>query len=91
MILIKLISIHDQVTCLVDVGKAMDIIYLGFSKAFDTIFRSTLLKKLGQVHPLLDKNCLDGWAQSCSEWFCIQLMSWHQWYPPGICVGASSV
>lgn len=26
----------DQVTCLVDEGKAADIVYLDFSKAFDT-------------------------------------------------------
>lgn len=61
--LINLISFHDQVTCLMDVGKAMDIVYLDFSEVFDTISHSTFLEKLGKVHPLLDKNCLHGQAQ----------------------------
>jgi len=40
------ISFYDQVTCLVDEGKAVGIIYPDFSKAFDTVPHSTLLEKL---------------------------------------------
>uniref|UniRef100_A0A8B9BNZ0 Reverse transcriptase domain-containing protein n=1 Tax=Anser brachyrhynchus TaxID=132585 RepID=A0A8B9BNZ0_9AVES len=40
------ISFYDKVTRLVDEGKAVDVAYLDFSKAFDTIFNSILLKKL---------------------------------------------
>ncbi|GAB0192783.1 hypothetical protein GRJ2_001743600 [Grus japonensis] len=36
--LTNLISFYDKVTCLVDEEKAADVVYLDFSKAFDTIF-----------------------------------------------------
>ena len=42
--LTNLISFHDKVTRLVDEGKAVDVVYLGFSKAFDTVSHSILLK-----------------------------------------------
>jgi len=44
--LTSLISFYDQVTRLVDEGKAVDVIYLGFSKAIDTVPHSILLEKL---------------------------------------------
>lgn len=42
----KLISFYGKVTCLVDEGKDVDVVYLNFTKAFDTVFlywRSWLL------------------------------------------------
>jgi len=63
--LTNLISCYDKVTCLVDEGKAVDIFYLGISKAFDTVPHSNLLEKLA-THGLDGctlrwiKNWLDG-------------------------------
>ncbi|PKU31106.1 rna-directed dna polymerase from mobile element jockey-like [Limosa lapponica baueri] len=64
----NLISFCDKVTRLVDEGKAVDVVYLDFSKAFDTVFHSILLEKLA-AHGLDGntlrwvKNWLEGQAQ----------------------------
>ncbi|KAK4806802.1 hypothetical protein QYF61_005598 [Mycteria americana] len=64
----NLISFYDKVTCLVDEGKAVNVVYLDFSKAFDTVSHSILLEKLaahgldGHTLPWV-KNWLDGRAQ----------------------------
>ncbi|KAK4820045.1 hypothetical protein QYF61_017891 [Mycteria americana] len=66
--LTNLISFYDEVTCLVDEEKAVDVVYLDFSKAFDTVSHSILLEKLA-AHGLDGctlrwvKNWLDGRAQ----------------------------
>ena len=47
------VSFYDQVTHLVDEGRAVDVSYLYFSKAFDTVSHSIILEKL--VVPSLDR------------------------------------
>jgi len=42
----NLISFYDQMICLVEEGKAVDVIYLDFSKAFDAVPQSILQEKL---------------------------------------------
>jgi len=59
--LTSLISFYDQVTCLVDEGKAVDVVYLDYSKAFDTVTYSILLEKLA-VHSL--DECTLRWAKN---------------------------
>ncbi|TRZ08285.1 hypothetical protein HGM15179_018821 [Zosterops borbonicus] len=65
---VSLTSVLSKVACLVDVGKTVDVAYLDFSKAFDTVSHSRLLEKLA-AHSLdrsnlcFVKNWLDGRAQ----------------------------
>jgi len=61
--LINLIS-YDLVTHLVDEGMAVDVVYLGFSKAFDTISHCILLQKLAVRD--LDMYTL-GWVRNWLE------------------------
>ncbi|RMB93655.1 hypothetical protein DUI87_29882 [Hirundo rustica rustica] len=66
--LTNLISFYDQMTHLVDAGRAVDVVYLDFSKAFDTVSHSIPLDKLaacGFDRSTLCwvRNWLDGQAQ----------------------------
>ncbi|RMC15974.1 hypothetical protein DUI87_08181 [Hirundo rustica rustica] len=56
--LTNLITFYDQVTHLVDAGRAVDVVYLGFSKAFDTVSHGRLLDKLA-AHGLDKSTLLD--------------------------------
>jgi len=60
--LTNLISCYDQLTQLMDEGKAEDVIYLDFSKAFDTVPHRILLEKL-VAHGL--DGCTLHWIKNC--------------------------
>ena len=66
--LTNLISFYNWVTRLVDEGKAVHVVYLDFSKAFDTVFHSILPGKLAardldRYTLLWVRNWLEGHAQ----------------------------
>ncbi|GAB0207904.1 mitochondrial enolase superfamily member 1 [Grus japonensis] len=60
--LTNLVSFYDKVTHLVDQGKPVDVIFLDFSKAFDTVSHSILLDKMSSIQ--FDKNI----ARWVSNW-----------------------
>ena len=66
--LTNLLSFYDKLTHLVDVGKATDVVYVDFSKAFDAVPHNILIEKLA-AHSLDGsmlrwmKHWLDGQAQ----------------------------
>jgi len=53
--LTNLITFHDGVTTWIDEGRAVDVIYLDFSKAFDTVSQNILIGELR-------KGGLDEWT-----------------------------
>ena len=87
------ISFYNKVTRLADEGKAVDVVYLDFSKAFDTVPHSILMEKLA-THGLDGcmlcwvKHWLDGQAQRL--WL-MELNPVGGWCPPGLDTGATSV
>lgn len=59
--LTNLTASYDWVAHLLDEGKAMDVVYLDFRKAFDTVSHSILLAKLAT-------GLKTGWMTGHREW-----------------------
>ncbi|CAM4701470.1 unnamed protein product [Lepidochelys kempii] len=59
--LTNLIAFYDEITGSVDEGKAVDVLFLDFSKAFDTVSHSILVSKLKKYG--LD-GCTTRWVES---------------------------
>lgn len=59
--LTKMICFYSKLTCSVDEGKTVDVIYLDFSKAFGTVFHNIHLEKLA-AHGL--GGCMILWVKS---------------------------
>ncbi|CAM4559525.1 unnamed protein product [Lepidochelys olivacea] len=59
--LTNLIAFYDEITGSVDEGKAVDVLFLNFSKAFDTVSHSILVSKLKKygLH-----GCTTRWVES---------------------------
>ena len=89
-----LISFYKMMTHQVGEGKAVDVVYLDVSKAFDAISHSILLETLA-ARGL--GGCALCWVKGRlspergGEWSYIQLATGHQWCSPGLSTGASSV
>ena len=91
----NLISFYDKVTHLVDEGKAVDVVYLDFSKAFDAVSHGILLQKLAARG--LDRYAL-GWGRKWLEGRAQRVVvngvksSWRavtsEWCFPGVGAGA---
>lgn len=73
--LTNLVFFYVTVPCFFDEGKAVDVVNLDFSKAFDSFPLVFFLGKtgclwLGWAYAALDKKKLAGWwvPKSCDEW-----------------------
>ncbi|CAM4606561.1 unnamed protein product [Caretta caretta] len=77
--LTNLIAFCDEITGSVDMGKAVDVIYLDFSKPFDTVSHSILANKLRKYG--LDEwtiRWIESWLDCRAQWIVINdsMSSW---------------
>ena len=77
----NLISLYNWVIRLVDKGKAVDVVYLDFSKAFDMVSHSILLGKLA-AHGLERYTLLwvRNWLEGHAQWVVVNGVK-YSWQP----------
>ncbi|KAK4831719.1 hypothetical protein QYF61_018771 [Mycteria americana] len=81
LFLTNLVAFCDKVTCSIDMGQAVDIVYLDFSKAFDRVSHSLLLEKLMRYGP--DKRSVrwvGNWLTGCTQRVVVN-SSFSNWQP----------
>ncbi|CAM4617835.1 unnamed protein product [Caretta caretta] len=77
--LTNLVAFYDKITPSVDEGKAVDMLFLNFSKAFDTVSHSVLASKLKKYG--LDEwtiRWIESWLDRRAQWVVINgsMSSW---------------
>ncbi|CAM4422758.1 unnamed protein product, partial [Lepidochelys kempii] len=79
--LTNLIAFYDEITGSVDEGKAVDVLFIDFSKAFDTVSHSILASKLKKYG--LDEwtiRWIESWLDCRAQWVVINgsMSSWQR-------------
>ena len=69
----NLIAFYEDITRWIDDGKAVDVVYLDFSRAFDTVSHSILWS--GQSSSEVDREPAEGnKPESCGQWDGVSLV-----------------
>ena len=92
--LINLVAFSDEDTPSVGKGRATDVIYLDFCKAFDTVLHDILVgEKWIWWMDHLQVNELAGWShsKSCGQWLSVQVVISDKWRSSGVGVGTGDI